>query len=485
MDNQYSNKDIIQFFLYYAGAVVSVYLLPNSISFLYFGILLILFWRSDKNALWFLLIYFMIDPPGGLFPEDFNYGLPFIKGVNLRFIEIFVFVAFLKAVKQKNKFQIIYYKQYQLLLLLTVILLIYTLFLNFSLLSIIISVKWIFIWSLLYSIPKLINSFEEWLFLFRVSFVIVFIATSAQIIQLALGYMPSYLLGTNFSPIMDYGFGDFVFKKMNVLEYDVTEARPVSCISIIQLALIGAMFFLQFKKKLFPNIYLYLIILVSYLSIILTATRGWFIAFSVVLLLFFIFIHKLKRFATMGIVTLILIPLLLSVPIIEKQFIGAFKRLSTVQEIVKGDLSAGGTSSRDEYSKDLINLWSEKPFLGWGFSDFYKSNGNGHAGLANLLFGVGIIGFLVFLYFWYKLVYIPFSINSRISNINPYKKALLVFILGFLVFFILNATSGQQFGIYLGFGAGVMSQILFYSYSSFFIISAIEAEQAVKTKVLK
>lgn len=420
----------------------------------------------------------MIDPIGNLFPDDFNYGLPFIKGMNIRFVELFIGVAFLKALNQKNRFQSTYYKQYQFLLLLTIVLLIFTIFQDSNFFSIFIVIKWLFVWSLLYSIPKLINTFDEWTFLFRMSFIIVFIGLLSQILHLALGHPPSYLLGTNFSPIMDYG--DVVLENLNPNEYDITEARPVSSISIMQTAIVGAMFFLQFKRKIFSENYLFLIIIIAYVSIIFTATRGWFIAFTVVLFLYFVFINKIRKLGPAIVLVLILIPTLLSIPIIQKQFEGAMKRFSTISAITQGDLSAGGTSGRDEYSVGLYNLWKESPLFGWGFTDFYKKNGNGHAGLANLLFGVGIVGYLVFIYFWYKLFFVPISTNKRLSNANPFKGTLYIFTLGFLIFFILNATSGQQFGIYLGFGSGIFSQVLFYSYSSFFIITALNTEKEIK-----
>ena len=242
LQSRYIKNDIYSFFLLYLGAIVTVYLLPNVFAYLYFAILLYLFWRSEKNALWFLLVFFMIDPPGNLFPDDFNYGLPFISGLNIRFLELFIYVAFFKAIKRNTNFHSIYYKQFQIFLILIIVLLLYTLFLSSNIVSLIITIKWLFVWSLVYSIPKLITTFDEWVILFRVSFIIVFIGFLSQILHLALGHPPSYLLGTNFSPIMDYG--GVVLENLNPNEYDVAEARPVSCISIMQLALIGAMFFL-------------------------------------------------------------------------------------------------------------------------------------------------------------------------------------------------------------------------------------------------
>lgn len=480
MYNKYSKRDIINFFLLYSGAVISVYLLPDVFAYIYFGILLILFWRSDKNAFWFILVFLMLDPLSGLFPEDYNYGLPFIKGINLRFIELFVYVAFFKAIRRKNRFQSVFLRPFQLLFFLTIFLLLYTLFLNSSIISIIIATKWIFIWSLIYTMPKLIDSFDEWTFFFRVAFIIVLVAFLSQVLQLALGYSPAYLLGTNFSPMMDYGQGEFVLSEMDTSEYNITEARPISSSSIILTGLIGAMFFLQYKRNIFPRRYLYLIIIMSYVSILLTATRGWFIAFSIVIFIYLVFIRKIKRIIPISLFVVLFILMVLSIPILRKQLAGSVKRLSTIEAITSGDISAGGTNARGDYSIELMKLWKERPVLGWGFSEFYKEHSNGHAGLANLIFSVGIIGFLIFIYFWYKMFFIPITTDKRISIVNPYKGSLIVFSISFFLFFILNATSGQQFGIYMGFGGGVFSQIVFYSFSSHYIINAFTTEYEIR-----
>lgn len=424
----------------------------------------------------------MFDPPGGLFPDDFNYGLPFIRGINLRFIELFVYVALLKAVNKSGKFQSVYIKSFQLLFLLTVTLLAYSLLLKTSVLSVIIAIKWIFIWSLLYSVPKLLDKYEEWLFFFRMVFIIVFIAFFSQILHLALGYPPSFLLGTDFNSIMGNDNRTIVLSVIGVTNtYDILAVRPISSSYIVLIGLSGSLFFQQYKINNFSRTYLSFVIFVSFISIFLTATRGWFIAFSFAIFLYLVLFQRTRRTLLAGFRLLFVITILLSIPFIQRQIVGSFKRISTLETVAQGDLSAGGTSSRVEYNMQLINLWKEKPVLGWGFSEFYKENGNGHAGLANLLFNVGILGFIVFVYFWFKLFFVPISVNRRISFSNPFKDSLFAFTLTFLIFFIINATSGQQFGIYLSFGGGIYAQIIFYSYSSFFISMAMNKEVQIKT----
>jgi O-antigen ligase len=474
--NKYTSLDIIYLFVLYVIAVVVVYKLPDIAAFAYFGLLLVLFWQSRKNAFWFLLIFFMVDPPGGLFPYDYNYGLPFIKGVNLRFQEVFIYVAFLKVIiKKRPPIRSVYLKAFKVLSIYLIALLIYTLALDLSISSMFITLKWLFVWSLIYSIPKLVNTFDDWVFFFRGIFIIVFIVFFSQILFLIIGQSPAYLLGTNFQPLMDHGVVDL--QNFDPENYNIMEARPIGSSYIVFTGLIGALFFIKVKASYFSTWYLHLIVIVSYLSIIITATRGWFIAFSIALILFFVINYRMKRVASVIITVILVIPLVLSIPVVNKQLSGAFKRFSTIKAVTQGDVTAKGTSSRGNYSIALYELWKQNPIMGWGFSSVYKNNENTHAGLANLLLNVGIVGYLVFIYFWYKLFSVPLQTNLRLSMRNKFKGSLIAFGLGFIILFILNATSGQQFGFYLGFDMVVFGQIYFYCYSSFFIFHALKEEQ--------
>jgi hypothetical protein len=456
--------------------------MPKTVTYIYFGVLLLLFWRSEKNAFWFLLFYFMLDPPADLFPSDYNYGLPFIKGVNLRFLEVFSYVALIKALLKKTPFISFYSKSFKLLIILTIVLIFYTLLLDTPLKSLLISIKWLLVWSIIYSTSKLIDTFDEWVFFFRICFIIAFIGLFSQILFLLLGHSPSYLLGTDFKPMMLYNVR--ALTNLNPENYNIKIARPISCPSIIMIAMIGAMFFLKVKEKLFSRKYLYLVIIVAYLSIIITATRGWFIAFSFVLILYVSLMQNIKRTASIAVIVVLMMLLLLSIPIVQKQFKGAIKRLSSIEAIAGGDITAGGTSARGDYSAKLFDLWKGKPLLGWGFSDFFKKNSNGHAGIVNILFSVGIIGYLVFIFFWYQLVSVPIRYNKRISDVNPFKSALLIFPLCFLILFILNGTSSQVFGIAVGFGPGIFMQAFYYCFSSFFVYMALNTENQMQQEIL-
>jgi hypothetical protein len=477
MINKYLQKDIYHFFGIFALAIIFIYLLPNILAFVFFGYILISFWNSKKNGFWFALIFLFIDPPGDLFPSDYNYGLPFIPILNLRFQEVFCYVALIKSIKNRNKFYSIYSREFVILLFTMGIIFLYSFLIEKSLYSSIISLKWVFVWTYIYSISILMNDIKEWVLFFRFMFILTFVALGSQILYLILGHPPSYLLGTNFSPMMDYG-------EKALLQFDTSainqiEVRPIGCSYIVLTALIGSMFFLQLKTSPFKRNYLLIVMILCYLSIILTATRGWFIAFSAALIIYMIRYNLLKSIYKIGAVIVILIPILLKINVFKLQIEGAFNRLMSIGNVAKGDISAGGSNARGEYSEILFNLWRESPIFGYGFTEFYKENGNGHAGHANLLFHVGIVGMFAFIIFWYKLFYLPIRMNNVLNQKNPYKNSLFTFSIFFITLFILHSTSGQQWGFYLNFGMGTFGQIFYYCYSSFFINEAIKNENYI------
>lgn len=476
---KYTKRDFFDFFGLYALAIITIYLLPDIIAYIYFLVILFMFWKSQKNVFWFILVFFMLDPPGGLFPDDWNYGLPIIPKLNIRFIELFAVIAFFKALKLRKIyiFKTTYLNNFKFLLFTLFILIVYTVGSGISILSLFIVFKALFIWSLIYSITILINSRIEWLFFFKIIFVLGFISLGLQILALVLRFPPADLLGSNFNPIMDYGNG---IRKVKVIIDQNSLMRPIGSSFITLTAYTGAMFFLKNKMNGFKINYLYLIIFSAYISIFITATRGWFIAFTLVLILFFLSLGSIKKYVSVILITILMLFILLSIPLIRSQFNNVLDRLFTLEAVAQGDVSADGTNERGDYAIHLFNLWKDRPIFGWGFTDSFKANQNGHAGLANLLFNVGIFGVISFIVFWIALFYKPLMINRRISELNPYKGSLIVFTFTFLVYFIVNATSGQQFGFYLGFGPIVLSQILFYGYSSFFIIDAIREENKLK-----
>jgi hypothetical protein len=468
-------------FIYYILAIITIYLAPNIIGFVFFIFLLFKFYQSKNNYFWFALIFALVDPPGGFFPGgDLNYGLPMIQfPAYISFQEFFIYVAFVKAFSTGRKHHFVYRRPMVYLTAYLVVLFVSSLLIGTSILTLLKTVKWLLPWTLLYSLPRLVHTREEWDKLFALLFPIIIMGLIFQLMQILLGYPVASLVGTNYSPVsgeVSRSLGQF-----DVSQYDLRVARPISSPYINLICYVGTMFYLSSSKSIFSQRYLSLILLCAFFSILLTATRGWIIAYTIVLIVYSVFIYKKPVFFLRMVLPLLLLgSVVYFSSVIQAQLIGVTNRVATLGLFLKGDMTAGGTVKRiNEYTPALLNIFYKSPILGWGFSDVFWINKNGHAGQANLLMNVGIVGFLLFIYFWYKLVTIPYTIHTRLKKSNPYKNSLLVLILGFLIFFILHNSSGQQFQYLIGSYGSSFGQIYFYGLSDFFLRNALQVNKQI------
>ena len=111
----------------------------------------------------------------------------------------------------------------------------------------------------------------------------------AQFYQLSTGQLPSALLGSDFQQVS----GNVLINVPSIDSqiYLSSAGRPISSSSILLINFIAGLFFLSNKYKVFNKSYLSAIVIGSFISIILTGTRGWIIAFGIILILYYVF-HK-------------------------------------------------------------------------------------------------------------------------------------------------------------------------------------------------
>jgi hypothetical protein len=320
---------------------------------------------------------------------------------------------------------------------------------------------------------------EDWLRFFRILFILLVISVATQILSIFLARPPAVLLGIDFQPVMDYGP-----KVYSNAAGDPSQLRPISSSHVSLIALMGSMFYILYRVKTFNKTWLFIILYLASFSIFITATRGWFIAYFVMMVLFMILGGRnLKRFTQFTIIMLVISNIMFLSPRIRDHLKSSFIRIETVEEISKGDLTAGGTDARiKEYSPSVMAKFYESPIIGWGFSNVYSDNTNGHVGNQALLLNVGLIGYLLFIYFWYSICSIPFKTRRNLPPGNPFRNSLLVIPIIFFGYFIIHTTSGQLFQYAVGFQYGV-SQMFFYAFANFYIIAAIELNLKTNTTI--
>lgn len=398
-----------------------------------------------------------------------HYGTQLISSpFYLSAIEIFIYLSLFKAILIKRSYDFIYKTAFLLLGLYLIVMVATSFALGTTMITLLKALKMMLPYTLLYSLPKLISEEGDWENFFRLLFPFAIIIVLTQIYQLITGAALSNSFGTDF--IATNSQVSTFYNEVDPSTYADKAARPFISHFLGLIIMMGAVFYRVKKSSQFKEIYLDLIIATTVLIPILSATRSFVIAYFILFFAYLILTkgNKLKLL-NIVIIGIGIGYILLSSNIIQGQLIGSVKRLSTIELLVAGDLSAGGTLSRfTEYSPVLLNYWKDSPVFGWGFSSFFASASNSHAGLANLLFNVGVAGFILFIIYWISLVWIPLNVSTKLSPKNPYKESLFVLIFVFFGYFVIN-NAGQQFTYLIGFIGTGFSQMIFLTFSDFTI----------------
>lgn len=481
-------REIVKFLGLYFICIITTYLLPNIVNQAWFLILLFLFYRSKENYFWFAFFLFLVDPPGGFFPmDDYNYGLAMYNllpgtGRLIYFQELFIFTALFKALNSQYRPIIVFKKQLTLLGTYLILLFIASFLFGMTTLRMFSAIRNIIPWTLLFSILVLMPTHEDWLRFFRIIFVLLVVSVATQVFSIFLTRSPAVFFGIDFQPVMDYGP-----RVYSDLAGDPSQLRPISSPHVSLIALLGTMFFILYKGKTFNKTWLFIIIYLAIFSIVVTATRGWIIAYAIMTVLFMILGGRnIKRFIQFSVIMSVVSSLMLLSPRIREHVLNSFKRVETVEEMTKGDLSAGGTDARlDSYSPTVLAKFRESPLFGWGFSNKFSKNTNGHVGNQALLLNVGLLGFLLFVYFWFTICRIPIRTSLYLPPGNPFSSSLLVIPIIFLGYFIIHSSSGQLFQYAVGFQYQGVSQMIFYAFINFYVIEAIDYNSIDKTDKIR
>ena len=154
----------------------------------------------------------------------------------------------------------------------------------------------------------------------------------------------------------------------------------------------------------------------------------------------------------------------------------AWRRVSTIEYLIEGDVTAGGTLQRiDKRLPKVLEGFKQNPIFGWGFSETCVKYYDQHVGNFNLLMQVGIVGGILFFYFWIKYFFMIFAVKKYSSSNNPLKSSILVLSLGFLGMLILHLTTFQFFGYYVN-APRIIFTIILISFSDFFVKAALKEE---------
>lgn len=400
-----------------------------------------------------------------------------VPGYSFSFFDLFIILAFAKALIKGKKTNILLNKPLNLLLLYIIFLFLISFIYGLNLENIIYYSRFLSTFSLFISFPYLVYKKEDVFLFIHLLFPIVFITFIGQIFELFTDTHLSYFL---FNPQTT----NFEYLAQSENREDILRATYFFGEGIY-FPFIYSIFFLIKKDYVGSRFYLYLIILISTISIFLSGARSWIIMFAIFFILYSLFVSKKKVeiFSKVALGLVISLVLSLSVPRIYYSARYSLKRVSTIEKLIKGDLTAGGTLIRITVRlPKVLKKFKEKPIFGWGFSNTYREWGDYHVGNFNLMMQCGIIGFVFFLNFWSSFYIMISECRKKLSDRNSLKQPLFVLIIAFTGMLILHFTSYQFFGFDLRQNQ-IFFIVLFVSFSVFFAKEAKKEEKNLRQNV--
>jgi hypothetical protein len=458
--NKIWDKETTQLYILFIICFISVYFLPAVPTRVLFAGFILYIFRTKKDYFWFVLFFILDDAPGKLFSLGgreqimrlpiYSFGIGFSFG----FQELFTIAYLLKAVFLKRRLDFVFSKEFKWFYFVGIALVFYSFMLGIDIKVSLTTFRALLPWSWIMIFPLFIRDKETMIKASRLLFPIVFLALASQIY--------TYFYGT---------YLDSTFSQSIVLTEDVAEegtaVRSYSSGFILLFCIFQSTFYLLANNTSFKRSYLIILIFIASLSTLLTSTRGWIIALAVFFLGIILFIpnrlfsRMIIQFAVISFVLLMTLQFVF--PVISTQIDNSILRLSTMEDLAKGDLTAGGTLARiTDRSPVVMNEFWKSPVLGWGFTYIYYIYTDGHVGNQSILLNSGIIGFVILIILYIVIFFKIWKWSTNPSVVAQYGVSLRVFAIGMIAVFIIHSSSTQFWGYYLDFSQ--TSKILFYAF---------------------
>jgi hypothetical protein len=438
------------------ASFVSVYFLPNFVNQVIFLIILFATIQTKKDYVYLVWFFIVNDAPGRLFSVSTFEGvrIPLYNlapGISLSFQDLFLLAYLFKFLSSGSKRNFIFQREFSVFFIFLTVIFLYSFFFDFRAGDIILTLRIVVLpWTLIFIVPFYIANQAVSERVIRFLFPVVIFSFLSQIFYYLVGVYPDAYLRGGAAIAADIDpYAELV--------------RSYSSAYISLFVTILATYHYFSNDSGFRRSYLLLVIILSVLSIFLTALRGYIIAYGVFFtgaLFLFSSGRTIGRFVGISIISIIAFWILsFQFPLLRTQFQGSFERLITVQSIAEGDITAGGTLSRlDQRAPRVMSKFRENPVLGWGFSSAFIEYADGHVGHHNILLNVGIIGFL---YLNFLFFYLCFKIwkYKKVANISG--RSYLLFIVGLFAVFLIHSSSTQFWGYAMMFSQ--LQKVLFFS----------------------
>ncbi len=467
--------EILELLFYLFVAFILVYFIGAGLNRLLFLLVLPVVWFSKRDYFWLAFFFILMEMPGGLFSGgelDDPYRLPIYNlapGVSFTIQELYLLVIFAKSFFRKSLGQNytphFFQEELKMLFWLFIILILISPFMGMSYYTMSKVFKITISLTLFYSLLRLINVEDKFANFIKLLFPFTFIALALQIY----GLINEQQIIALFKPGISEAQG--IYSTDDPRGW----VRPIEMGHVMLITFTGSFYSLVSKRSSLNRNYLLLINFISFLVVLLSGTRSWFIAFCTGYIIFFmIYGFRVSRIILNSVLVFFLVLLLVnSLPILKNQVKNAFSRIVTLEEVVKGDVTGGGTISRFDVKAPIVMkaFWSSSIIFGTGFSDNFTSYGDAHIGYHNMLLNAGILGFLVFIYTIWKALKFPFFCAKRYSLSN--KKSVRTSIIALVILLVINI--GTQT---IGFTPEGVNRVILMVYSLLII------EISVRTNII-
>lgn len=388
-------KDFAQMTLCFLGAVYAVYYAPAVVNYLYFLVLVVLFFRSQKDYFWFAFFFILVNTPAFLFFEtsaQAAHRLPLYRlagGISFSVFDIFVLASLAKVFYLKKE------KAFQLSRPLRFLLIYFAL----------VSLPITFIIGLEDS--SFFNTFRPY-FYYAILLTFYFLIDDIEALY-KFGYLlVPYVIFTLFDQLFLLTQGKLLIAIINpetvraIVDNTITGGVR-AYFSGFLLVFYVFLFALQLrsnkKYELFSG-FAYLIIFLCLAAFIISATRIYLIIPMVVLIMYFIFSKQgVTDLIKLSLVTAVLVIVFFSLNLITFEFFlkSIWPRFESFFMVILGggDLAKFDTV-QSRLQQDLPSIMkgvSYSPIIGTGFSGIFRTYENNDLGFINTILIFGVVGF--------------------------------------------------------------------------------------------
>ena len=383
------NVDFLKTLFWYIIFLVSIYYLPDIISALVAIVFLYSFYKSGDDYIHLAVLFIIISDPGRIFTSRTEDIISFM-GFGISLAELFSAVALVKLYNLRNISNNFFKNAYLIYFIYLLFLIVYGLLEGMSITGTEgygfgryrATIKLLLLIPLYFTIPNILYDKSTLIRFGKILFVFIIINFMLQLIWIitgipVLGYLNPESLET-------YRSREFI------------RATYGFFLSFITLTL--SIYFIATRSL--DRRYMFAIMAVSVMVVIISGTRGWMLAYLFISIISFLLISQFNIFKiirTFAVIFLIII-LLIQVDFIRVQLEKSFERFSTMEHILEGDPTSGGTVSRlTDRHEQVIIKFKERPIIGWGFSSTAHIAYDQHVGNQSMLMAGGVVGYILFL----------------------------------------------------------------------------------------